>query len=309
MKAEIYYGKADVATYRTYGLPLTGITRIPESAFDGRSNTLLAASIEVQVLGTAFMAAYTEGDNRLVVATDTMKNFIHRESLEFNGATLEEWLAFIGSRFLETYPHMERLRVLGVAIPFEPAVVPAADGDGWQASSVLFERQLGDRSTAVIELGRTRAGEVEVTDLRAGREGLKMMKVTGSAFADFARDSYTTLPERKDRPLHIHLDVGWRYADPGAALAPDHAAYVAGEQVADLVGAVFHGFASLSIQHLVNEIGVAMLERWSQLSEVSFEAQNRLWDLSVTSESDERVKVYCDPRPPFGRIGLVLRRD
>ena len=136
-----------------------------------------------------------------------------------------------------------------------------------------------------------------------------MMKVTGSAFADFARDSYTTLPERKDRPLHIHLDVGWRYADPGAALAPDHAAYVAGEQVADLVGAVFHRFASLSIQHLVNEIGVAMLERWSLLSEVSFEAQNRLWDLSVTSESDERVKVYCDPRPPFGRIGLVLRRD
>ena len=96
---------------------------------------------------------------------------------------------------------------------------------------------------------------------------------------------------------------------PARRLAADHAAYVAGEQVADLVGAVFHRFVSLSIQHLVNEIGVAMLERWPQLREVSFEAQNRLWDLSVTSESDERVKVYCDPRPPFGRIGLVLRRD
>jgi urate oxidase len=76
-----------------------------------------------------------------------------------------------------------------------------------------------------------------------------------------------------------------------------------------VVATVFHRFVSLSIQHLVNEIGNAMLERWPQLSEVSFEAQNRLWDLSVTSESDERVKVYCDPRPPYGRIGLVLRRD
>ncbi len=102
MRAEIYYGKADVATYRTYGTPLEGVKEIPESSFTGRSNTLLAASIEVQVLGTAFMAAYTEGDNRLVVATDTMKNFIHRESLVFNGATLEEWLFFIGRRFLET---------------------------------------------------------------------------------------------------------------------------------------------------------------------------------------------------------------
>ena len=309
MKAEIYYGKADVATYRTYATPLTGLTPIPESTFDGRANTLLAASIEVQVLGTAFMAAYTEGDNRLVVATDTMKNFIHRESLAFSGATLEEWLEFIGRRFLETYPHMERLRISGVEIPFEPAVVPAADGDGWEASNVLFERQHGDRSTAVVELERTEAGEISVADLSASRVGLQMMKVTGSSFADFARDAYTTLPERKDRPLYIHMDVGWKYTSPTDALTPDHEQYVAGEQVADLVGTVFDRFVSLSIQHLVNEIGAAMLSRWPQLSEVSFEAQNRLWDLSVTSETDDRVKVYCDPRPPYGRIGLVLRRD
>jgi len=309
MKAEIYYGKADVATYRTYAAPLTGVTVIPESSFTGRANTLLAAVIEVQVLGTAFMSAYTEGDNRLVVATDTMKNFIQRESLAFSGSTLEEWLAFIGRRFLATYPHMERLRVSGVEIPFEPALVPAADGDGFAESEVLFERQHGDRSTARLELGRTGAGEVEVTDLACGRQGLQLMKVTGSSFADFARDSYTTLPERRDRPLYIHLDVGWKYISPDAALATDHAGYVCGEQVADLVAAVFQRFVSLSIQHLVNEIGGVMLDRWPQLSEVSFEAQNRLWDVAVTSETDERLKVYCDPRPPYGRIGLVLRRD
>ena len=309
MKADIFYGKSDVATYRTYAAPLTGITGIPESSFNGRSNTLLAASIDVQVLGTAFMSAYTKGDNRLVVATDTMKNFIHRESLAFAGATLEEWLEFIGRRFLDTYPHMERLRVRGTEIPFEPALVPATDGEGFAESEVLFERQHGDRSTALLELDRTSGSEVEVTDLSAGRIGLQMMKVTGSSFADFARDAYTTLPERKDRPLYIHLDVIWKYDSPATALAPDHARYVAGEQVADMVGAVFHRFVSLSIQHLIHEIGQAMLDRWSQLSEVSFEAQNRLWDLAETSTTDELVKVYADPRPPYGRLGLVLRRD
>src|SRR3954451_2481770 len=200
-------------------------------------------------------------------------------------------------------------RASRVEISFEAAGGPAEGGDGWEASEVLFERQHGDRSTAAVELGRTASGDVEVTDLSAGRLGLQMMKVTGSAFADFARDSYTTLPERKDRPLYIHCDIGWKYTSPSAALDPDHASYVAGEQVADLAGAVFHRFVSLSIQHLVNEIGLAMLDRWPQLSEVSFEAQNRLWDLAVTSEQDERVKVYCDPRPPYGRIGLVLHRD
>ncbi len=130
------------------------MTAIPESSFNGRSNILMAATIEVQVLGTAFMAAYTEGDNRLVVATDTMKNFIHRESLAFDGATLEEWLFFIGQRFLETYPHMERLRVSGVEIPFEPASAPADDGDGFEASEVLFGREHGDRSNAWLLLER-----------------------------------------------------------------------------------------------------------------------------------------------------------
>jgi urate oxidase / 2-oxo-4-hydroxy-4-carboxy-5-ureidoimidazoline decarboxylase len=306
VKSEIYYGKADVATYRTYGKPLVGLAAIPESSFSGRSNVLLAASIEVQVLGEAFLSAYTHGDNRLVVATDTMKNFIHRESLAFDGATLEEWLFFVGRRFLETYPHMERLRVLGEEIPFEPALVPSEEGFG--ASEVLFARQHGDRSTARIELDR-HGDDVTATELVGGRLGLQLMKVTGSAFADFARDEYTTLPERRDRPLYIHFDVGWRYADPAEGLAADHTRYVPGEQIADLCGAVFHRFVSLSIQHLVNEMGRAILDRFPQLAEVSFEAQNRLWDTAVVSEEDERIKVYCDPRPPYGKIGLVLRRD
>ena len=104
------------------------MTAIPESAFTGRPNMLLAAEIDVQVLGDAFTAAYTEGDNSIVVATDTMKNFIHRESLAFDGSTLEGWLSFLGRRFLETYPQMERLRVSAEEIRFDPARVPAADG-------------------------------------------------------------------------------------------------------------------------------------------------------------------------------------
>jgi urate oxidase len=72
---------------------------------------------------------------------------------------------------------------------------------------------------------------------------------------------------------------------------------------------VFHQFVSLSIQHLVNEIGVRMLERWPQLVEVSFDAENRTWDPGVTAASDLASRTYADPRPPIGRIGLVLRRD
>jgi len=306
---EISYGKADVKVYRTHGTPLAGVTAIPESPFAGRENTLMAAEIEVVVRGTAFLDAYTRGDNRLVVATDTMKNFIHAASLECPAATLEGWLHHVGSAFLATYPHMERLTMLGRELPFPAAVVPADDGDGFAASKVLFGRDRNDRSTASLDLERDEAGGVRIMGHACGREELQLIKITGSAFADFARDEHTTLPERRDRPLYIWTDIGWHYADPADALGADPARYVAGDQVADLAASVFHAFVSLSIQHLVNEIGARMLERWPQLDEVSFQATNRLWDIGAVSESDDRVKTYADPRPPFGRIGLVMRRE
>lgn len=308
MKHEIRYGKADVKVYRTHAEPLTGITPIPESPFTGRENVLAAAEIEVVVHGTEFLDAYTRGDNRRVVATDTMKNFIHATSLTARARTLEEWLLEVGTAFLGTYPHMERLTMLGRSLPFPASIVPAGDGDGFAASDRLFSRDRNDHGTARLELARGATGQVEITDHESGRAALQLIKLTGSSFADFARDEHTTLPERPDRPLYIWLDIGWRYTDAAHAVLADPARYVASEQVADLANAVFHEFVSLSIQHLVNEIGTRMLDRWPQLSEVSFDAENRLWDV-VGEADDERVKTYADPRPPFGHIGLVLRRD
>jgi len=308
MRYEIHYGKADVKVYRTYGTPLRDVTQIPESPFSGRENILMAAELEVTVHGTAFLEAYTRGDNRRVVATDTMKNFMHTASLVSKASTLEGWLFDVGSAFLATYPDMERLTMHGRELPFPAALVPADDGDGFAASEVLFARDRNDRSTASLELERHDGG-VDVTGHRCGRTDLQLIKITGSAFADFARDEHTTLPERPDRPLYIWCDIGWRYADARDAIGDNPARYVAGEQVADLAASVFHQFVSLSIQHLVNEIGGRMLERWPQLDEVSFQATNRLWDPGVQNEADPRIKTYADPRPPFGKIGLVLRRD
>jgi urate oxidase len=268
----------------------------------------MAAEIEVIVRGEVFLDAYIKGDNRLVVATDTMKNFIHAASLDCPAATLEGWLHDIGSQFLATYPHMERVTMVGRELPFPPALVSAEDGDGWIASEVLFARDRNDQSTASLDLERDGGCGILITGHGCGREEMQLIKITGSAFADFARDEHTTLPERRDRPLYIWTDIGWRYADGTDALGADPSRYVAGEQVADLAASVFHSFVSLSIQHLVHEIGLRMLNRWPQLAEVSFQATNRLWDTGAMSETDEAVKTYSDPRPPFGRIGLVMRR-
>src|SRR5436190_4438957 len=307
MKAEISYGKGQVSVYRTYARPLQGVQRIAESDFTGRPNTLFAAEVDVEVFGDNFMPAYTQGDNSNVVATDTMKNFVLKKALEFGGSTLEGFLDFLGQQFLATYPQMQTLRRTGKEQPFTAARVPGRDSETFHGSEVLFSRSHNDYAVAVLDMEREGSG-TRITAHRSGRVGLQLIKVTGSAFAQFVRDEHTTLPERVDRPLFIYLDVYWKYADAEQMTAPDLSNYIAAEQVRDFVQVVFHDFVSMSIQHLVHEMGTRLLERFPQMAEVTFEAQNHLWDTGFVSDTDERLKVYTDPRPPYGLIKLTRER-
>jgi urate oxidase / 2-oxo-4-hydroxy-4-carboxy-5-ureidoimidazoline decarboxylase len=289
VRYQIRYGKAEISFYRSHATSLK-VARIRESSFTGRDNLLLAGKLTVEVFGGSFLAAYTEGDNSKVVATDTMKNFVYAAVLEYRGATAEGLVAFVGRRLLETYPQMEKLRLSFQEIPYR------------SHSSKLLSAAPGDHGT--VEMQLSREGPLE---LEAGRSSLQLVKLTGSAFVSFARDRYTTLPERTDRPLHVYLDIYWRYADPSLAISGGGDGYVASEQVADHVRHTFDRFVSMSIQHLVHEMGHRLLASFPQLAQVRFEAQNRLWDTSAESPDGE-VKVFSDPKPAHGSIGLTLDR-
>ena len=268
MKREIRYGKAAIRCYRAYG----------------GSDLLFGTETTVDVFGDSFMASYTEGDNRNVVATDTMKNFTYAALLEYAGDTHEGWAEFLARKFLDTYPQMEWLRIRERELPFTAH------------SEKLFEGPRRDEYGVVdLEIGRD-----GIRSLRAGVAELRLVKLTGSAFADFLRDQYTTLPERVDRPLYIFCDVGWLYSDPAQPIDP--------HEVAGVVREVFDRFVSMSIQHLLNEIGGVLLDRYQQVAEFSFEAQNRLWDISAGSDADPRRRVFSDPKPAHGLIGLTVSR-
>jgi urate oxidase len=306
MNAEISYGKAHVPLYRVYAKPLTGVTPIPESSFTGRDNTLFAMEVDVEVFGNNFLPAYTHGDNSNVVATDSMKNFILQQALAYEGSTQEGFLALLGQQFLSTYLQMQSLRLTARELSFTPAHVP--QGNTFSNSNVLFNRSHNDFAISTLDFARQDNIPI-ITDHRSGRVELQLLKVTGSSFTHFVRDTYTTLPERVDRPLFIYLDVFWKYADITDMLAPDAAHYIPSEQIRDLVQTIFHEFVSESIQHLVYEIGQRLLARFPQLTEVSFDAQNRTRDPVAESKVDPKLKVYSDPFPAFGLIKLTLTRE
>ena len=303
---EVSYGKQGVPVYRVFAQPLRDVPPIPESAFTGRDNNLLACEVSVEVFGDEFLPAYTHGDNAMVVATDSMKNFIIRETLNYPGPTMEGLLHFLGTGFANTYEQMHTLTLTAREIPFAPAVVPNDDG-GHAPGGNLFRLAHGDRAFVSLSIDK-RAETIVVTGHESGIRGIQLMKLTGSAFTSFLRDGYTTLPERGDRPLYITMDVSWRYGDPDDMLDPARRRYLPAEQMRDLLAATFADFVSESIQHLLHEMGQRAFRRFPQLAEIRFDALNLTRDPYGQRDDDPRIKVYSDPFPAYGRLTLAIRR-
>lgn len=272
-----YYGKGDVIAYR---LNRDGKTASGASPVFGAKFTLL-------VYGDAFWPTYATGDNTGLIATDSMKNFVQREMLNYGGSDLEDCCRFLGTKFLGKYPQVEGVQVSAVEIPYE--AIPG--------SSVAFAPAGPDRPTAQLEINRE-----GIVDVVSGIRGFKLLRLGGSAFRGFVRDEYTTLPDIANRPLHMWLDLEWLYVDSGAAFSSG--AVTTG--VRRIVRDVFNGFESGSIQEVIYQIGTRLLSDIPSISEVDLEANNRTWDTIV--ERGEELGVYTEARPPFGCLGLRLKR-
>jgi urate oxidase/2-oxo-4-hydroxy-4-carboxy-5-ureidoimidazoline decarboxylase len=272
-----YYGKGDVIVYR---LNRDGKTTAGASPVFG-------ASITILIYGDAFWQTYATGDNTGLIATDSMKNFIQREMLNYEGPDLEDCCRFLAAKFIATYPQVEGVQMSAVEIPY--AAHPH--------SSVAFEPAGPDRATARLELNRD--GVVEVA---SGIQGFKLLRLGGSAFQGFVRDQYTTLPDIANRPLHMWLDLGWLYTESSLAFSSGWVT----ASVRRIVHEVFDGFASGSIQQVIHQIGTKMLADIPSIAEVHLEGNNRTWD--TIAERGDELGIFTEARPPFGILGLRLKR-
>ncbi|MBM3818116.1 MAG: urate oxidase [Acidimicrobiia bacterium] len=271
-----YYGKGDVIAFRLHRA----------GQRPGGRSPVFGASVLILLYGDAFWPTYATGDNTDLVATDSMKNFVQRETLRFDGDDLEAYGRFLGERFLETYPQTEGVQVSAAEIPYERIGDRQAFAPGGP-----------QRATARVEIGR--AGIIDVT---SGIEGFQLMRLGGSAFEGFVRDEYTTLPDAKNRPLHMWLDVEWRYGDVRAAFTGGTLTVQVRQTVLDLFASV----ESRSIQQLIHRIGTSLLAAHDAIAEIRLEAQNRTWD--TIAEQGEQLGVYTQPRPAYGCLGLTLTR-
>jgi urate oxidase len=239
-----------------------------------------------------FDAAHTDGDNRLVVATDTMKNTAYAYARDHLDGSIEAYGRALAEHFLD-FEQVDRATV-------------NVRGHHWQAIDVAgrpapdaFVR--GGEGTRVATVAATRAE----TTVEAGVEDLVVMKTTRSAFKGFPRDRYTTLPEADDRLMATKITAIWRYGAPDLDFDATFAA------VRTTLLEVFADHDSPSVQTSIWIMAKAILERHDAVEEVRMILPNLhhwLVDLAPFGLTNDG-EVYMSTTEPHGLIEATVRRS
>jgi urate oxidase len=239
-----------------------------------------------------FDAAHTDGDNALVVATDTMKNTAYAFAKDHLNGAIEVYAQALAEHFLG-FEQVDRATVNVKAQDWRPVDV------GGEMAHDAFVR--GGEGTRVATAAAAR-GE---TTVEAGVEDLVVMKTTRSGFEGFPRDRYTTLAETNDRLMATKITAIWRYGPRD----PDFDATF--QAVRQTLLESFADHDSPSVQASIWIMARAILERHEAVEEIRMVLPNLhhwLADLSPFGLTNDR-EVYIATTEPHGLIEATVRRS
>jgi urate oxidase len=239
----------------------------------------------------AFEAAFVDGDNGPVVATDTMKNTVYAFATEHLTGPIEPFAAVLARHHVGA----ESVAKATVSIrehAWEPLPTPSGPAPD------AFRRSGGWTRTAVATAD---ASGVVVT---SGVDDLVVMKTAHSAFSGFPRDAWTTLPETRDRILATKVSASWRHLAERADWDASH------EAVVGALLARFAGHHSESVQHTIWIVGNAMLEADQGIDDVSLTMPNlHHWVVDLAPFGQQSGDIFVATEQPYGHIEATVRRS
>jgi urate oxidase len=247
-------------------------------------------TIDVQLEG-AFESVYTEGDNQLCLATDTMKNTVYALARQDDIAHVEGFAERLAAHFAEQ-PAVSRVRISAVEQPWTRLAVAG------NAHPHAFIQPGGERWTAVV------VQDAESAHVTSGLAGLVVLKTTDSGFSGFPRDRYTTLPEVDDRILATSVTASWRYRSGMQAFS-------ARDRIRQALVDTFAAHDSRSVQHTLYAMAESALESCADIVEITLSLPNRhhlLVDLKPFG-LDNPNEVFVATNEPYGLIEATVRRQ
>lgn len=243
-----------------------------------------------------FADAYTAGDNRKVVATDTVKNTIQALAHQHLGPQTEAFALLLARHFLDAHPQVTRVTVDTAERRWSRMSPEGRPHD---------HAFVGAEGRPTVRIVAASGAGPEVT---SGIADLLIMKSTGSGFAGYPRDAYTTLPETEDRILATALRAGWRW---GAAPAAGFDCNAANAAILAAMLRVFADHFSPSVQTTLYEMAGAAFAACPEITQVSLALPNKHYlPLGLQPFGLENPNVSFLPTDePHGQIEAVVDRN
>jgi urate oxidase len=244
-----------------------------------------------------FAAAYLDGDQANVLPTDSQKNTAYAFALEQGVTEIETYAMSLARHFADDIEPVQAARV--EVDEYEWERVPLAGSD--HPHAFVRASQEIRTTTATVE-GR---GSEQRVWLLSGLRDLVLLKSTGSEFAGFLHDRYTTLAETDDRVLATSLTARWRHVRTDGDWSALNASI---RQVLIEKFATVH---SRALQQSLFQMGKAVLAAHDEIAEIRLSAPNKhhfLVDLSPFG-LDNRGEVFHADDRPYGLIQCAVQRE
>ncbi len=252
---------------------------------DQDAHTVEDLTVTTQLRGD-FEACHLDGDNSLVVATDTQKNTVYafaRDGID----SPEAFLLRLADHFVDGFE-----QVTG-------AEMTALSHTWGRLGDHAFLRDGTSTRTARVERG------ADGTTVTAGLTDCTILKSTDSEFHGFPRDRYTTLVETDDRILATSLTATWIYA--GA----DHDWDALHASITRTLLDTFTAHHSLALQQTIYAMGRAVLEAHDAVTSIDLSCPNKhhfLVDLEPFG-LDNPGEVFFAADRPYGLIQATVMRE
>ncbi|WP_457104697.1 factor-independent urate hydroxylase [Methylobacterium sp. P5_C11] len=265
--------------------------RVMRLARDGDHHTPREMTLSVMLTGR-FDAAWTDGDNRTCIATDSIRNIVNVTAAGSLALDAEGFVAAIARVLLDTYPQVESVAIEGDEIRWlRHGLIGAPHGH-------TFTRD--GNGSGFVALAADRTGST----LRSGLRGYTFMKTTQSGWSGFVADRYRTLPDTTDRIAATSMDATWTWSTAPADYSDANARILA------TLLTVFGTTYSRGVQDSMYRMGEAALAAVPELAQISFVMPNKHYlpiDLSPFG-IDNPGTVFLPTDEPSGRIEATIGR-
>ena len=275
-------------TYGKHRVRVSKVRRARQAPPAEERHEFVEASVNVELQGD-FSAAFTDGDNRSVVATDTCKNTVYVLAKDDPLDSIESFGLAIARHFIDRCDH-----VSGCRVALEERVWDRLDDSphGFTARGAM---------TPTAEVVFPRGKSPVVT---AGLEHLLIAKTTESGFTDFHRDEFRTLADTDDRILATELSASWRYGATEIDFAESR------EAILSAMLTVFLDHYSRSVQETLYRMAQAALDACVSADEITLTMPNKHHIAANLDPFDRKNEneVFVATDEPFGYITATVAR-